>query len=187
MATYAPLPDQAQEDSGFAERMFVYNYRCFDRYRKPVISLAVLGDARPNWRPSSYGYDLGGCRVGIKFPIAKLVDYEAQWEAMDQSRNPFVVVVMAHLKTKATAGQPQQRKQWKWALVLKLFEQGYSESDAVELFRLVSWMMTLPDHLEREFLAELRQYREERQMPYVTSIERLIKEEGQRETVVLKM
>jgi hypothetical protein len=113
---------QSQEDSDFAERMFVYNYRCFDRYRKPVISLAVLGDERPNWRPSSYGYDLGGCRVGIEFPIAKLIDYETQWEELDQSRNPFVVVVMAHLKTKATTGQPQQRKQWKWTLVRKLFE-----------------------------------------------------------------
>ena len=169
---------QSQEDSGFAERMFVYNYRCFDRYRKPVVSLAVLGDERPTWRPSSYVYDLGGCRVGIEFPIAKLVDYEARWEELNQSRNPFVVVVMAHLKTKATTGQPQQRKQWKWTLVRKLFEQGYSKNDVVELFRLIDWMMTLPDHLEREFRAELRQYQEERQMPYVTSIERLAKEEG---------
>lgn len=38
--------------------------------------------------------------------------------------------------------------------------------------------MNLPDYLEREFRAELRQYQEERQMPYVTSIERLAKEEG---------
>lgn len=44
-------------------------------------------------------------------------------------------------------------------------------------------MMTLPDSLEREFRAELRQYQEERQMPYVTSIERLAKEEGQREII----
>jgi hypothetical protein len=174
---------QSQEDSDFAERMFVYNYRCFDRYRKPVISLAVLGDERPNWRPSSYGYDLGGCRVGIEFPIAKLIDYETQWEELDRSRNPFVVVVMAHLKTKATTGQPQQRKQWKWTLVRKLFEQGYSKNDVVELFRLIDWMMTLPDRLEREFRAELRQYQEEHQMPYVTSIERLAKEEGQREII----
>jgi hypothetical protein len=43
--------------------------------------------------------------------------------------------------------------------------------------------MTLPDHLEREFRAELIQYQEERQMPYVTSIERLAKEEGQREII----
>lgn len=34
------------------------------------------------------------------------------------------------------------------------------------------------DRLERELRAELRQYQEERQMPYVTSIERLAKEEG---------
>jgi hypothetical protein len=34
------------------------------------------------------------------------------------------------------------------------------------------------DRLEREFRAELRQYQEECQMPYVTSIERLAKEEG---------
>ena len=44
-------------------------------------------------------------------------------------------------------------------------------------------MMTLPDRLEREFQTELRQYQEERQMPYVTSIERLAKEEGQREII----
>jgi hypothetical protein len=44
-------------------------------------------------------------------------------------------------------------------------------------------MMTLPDRLEREFRAKLRQYQEERQMTYVTSIERLAKEEGQREII----
>lgn len=43
--------------------------------------------------------------------------------------------------------------------------------------------MTLPDRLEQEFRAELRQYQEERQIPYVTSIERLAKEEGQREII----
>jgi len=169
---------QSQEELGFAERMFVYNYRCFDRYRKPVISLAVLGDDRDAWRPHSYGYALGGCRMGLEFPIAKLLDYEAQWQRLEESRNPFAVMVMAHLKTKATTGEPQQRKQWKWVLVRGLFEQGYSRDDVVELFRLVDWMMGLPTDLEQEFRAALRQYQEERQMPYITSVERLAKEEG---------
>ncbi len=169
---------QSQEDTGFAERMFVYNYRCFDRYRQPVISLAVLGDDRASWRPRSYGYALGGCQMGLEFPIAKLLDYEAQWQQLEGSLNPFAVMVMAHLKTKATTGEPQQRKQWKWVLVRRLFEQGYSRDDVVELFRLVDWMMGLPKALEQEFRAELRQYQEERQMPYITSVERLAKEEG---------
>jgi len=174
---------QNQEEAGFAERMFIYNYRCFDRYRKPVISLAVLGDEREGWRPSSFGYDLGGYQVSIEFPIAKLLDYEARWQVLEESRNPFAVMVMAHLKTKATNGRPQARKQWKWSLVRKLFEQGYSRSDVVELFRLIDWMMTLPQELEQEFRDELRQYQEERQMPYITSVERLAREEGELATL----
>ena len=35
---------QNQPDAGFAERMYVYNYRLFDRYHRRVASLAVLGD-----------------------------------------------------------------------------------------------------------------------------------------------
>ncbi|NJK62106.1 MAG: hypothetical protein HC921_04930, partial [Synechococcaceae cyanobacterium SM2_3_1] len=41
---------QSQEDSGFAQRMFVYHYRIFDHYQKRVMSLAVLGDERSSWR-----------------------------------------------------------------------------------------------------------------------------------------
>ena len=35
---------QAQVDADFSERMFVYHYRLFDRFRRPVVSLAILGD-----------------------------------------------------------------------------------------------------------------------------------------------
>ena len=35
---------QGQPESDFAKRMYVYNYRLFDRYDRPVVSLAVLGD-----------------------------------------------------------------------------------------------------------------------------------------------
>lgn len=46
---------QSQEESLFSERMFV-NYRIFDRYRRTVVSLAVLGDENRNWRPNRFGY-----------------------------------------------------------------------------------------------------------------------------------
>lgn len=59
-----------------------------------------------------------------------------------------------------------------------LFEQGDSRDDVADLVRLVDWMMGLPSALEQEFRAGLRQYQEERQMPYITSFERLAKKEG---------
>ena len=175
---------QSQEESGFAERMYVYNYRCFDRYRKPVISLAVLGDERASWRPSFYGYFLGGCEVSLRFPVVKLLDYEAQWQSLEESTNPFAVMVMAHLKTKATREVPQERKQWKWSLVRRLFERGYSREDIVRLFRLIDWMMVLPQELQREFKEELRRYQEESHMPLLSRIELEAKQEGLEEGIL---
>jgi len=85
---------QAQVDSDFAKRMYTYNYRLFDRYDRQIASLAVLGDEQPTWRPNSYGYTLFGCQVNLQFPIIKLLDYEPQWDSLNQSRNPFAVLVL---------------------------------------------------------------------------------------------
>src|SRR5262249_21938158 len=43
---------QSQPDDNFAERMYVYNYRIYDHFHRPVVSLAVLGDDRAEWRPN---------------------------------------------------------------------------------------------------------------------------------------
>jgi hypothetical protein len=72
------------------------------------------------------------------------------------------MMVMAHLRTKSTIGDPQSRKQWKWILTRRLFERGYSREDVIRLFRLIDWMMLLPPVLTREFKQEMDQFEEER-------------------------
>jgi hypothetical protein len=64
---------QSQYEENFPQRMYIYNYRAFDLYQKPVISLAILGDERVNWRPDSYNYTIAGCEVSLKFPTVKLL------------------------------------------------------------------------------------------------------------------
>ncbi len=175
---------QGQYDSEFPLRMYIYNYRLFDRHKKRVISLAVLADNNANWQPSSYSYQLGGCRVSLEFPIAKLLDYEAQWQSLEETENPFGLVVMAHLKTKATSQNPESRLQWKLRLVRSLFVKGYSREEIIRLFRFIDWIMFLPKELENSFQVELRNDEEANRMRYVTSIERLAKEEGIEEGVI---
>ncbi|MFC1707932.1 cytosolic protein, partial [Planctomycetota bacterium] len=87
---------QGQMDPELPLRMYVYNYRIFDRYRRPVVSLAVLGDERCGWRPSSFGYGLWGCRVHLDFPVCKILDWETHWAELERSANPFAVILMAH-------------------------------------------------------------------------------------------
>ena len=169
---------QGQYDRNFAERIYIYNYRLYDRHKRRIISLAVLADEQTNWRPNSFGYELGGCRISIEFPVAKLLDYEAQWETLEQTTNPFGIVVMAHLKAKATNRNAENRLQWKLSLVRNLFQRGYSREDVVDLFRFIDWVMVLPEELASSFKTELRTQEEASRMRYVTSIERLAKEEG---------
>src|SRR6266852_493341 len=103
---------QSQHDDEFPERMFVYHYRLYDRYRRPVVSLAVLGDELANWRPNRFGYSLCGCTMGLEFPVVKLLDHGADLAALEASTNPFAPLVLAHLQTLATRQDPAARHEW---------------------------------------------------------------------------
>ena len=72
--------------------------------------------------------------------------------------------------------------------VRRLYEWGYARKDALELFRFIDWVLTLPQGLEARFRTELARFEEETQMPYITSIERMGIEQGiqQGEVIVLK-
>lgn len=163
---------QSQEESGFAERMFVYHYRIYDRYKRKVASLAVLGDERRSWRPNQFGYQLFGCEIGFRFPSVKLLDYFDQWSALESNRNPFATVVMAHLKAQQTRFNAQERFASKLAITRRLYEQDYSRENVINLFHFIDWLMSLPAELEQEFQQQIQQLEEERRMPYITSVER---------------
>jgi predicted transposase YdaD len=172
---------QGQRDNDFPERIYIYNYRLYDRYQRQVASMAILSDTSPNWRPQSFGYDLFGCRVSLDFPAVKLLDYGEIWDALEADTNPFAVVVMAHLQTQRTQQQPAERYAAKLKLAQMLYRRGYIRQDVLELFRFLDWILTLPTELEQQFRVELAQFEAEVKMEYVTSVERLAMEEGREE------
>jgi hypothetical protein len=151
--------------------MYIYNYRAFDLYQKPVISLAILGDERVNWRPDSYNYTIAGCEVSLKFPTVKLLDYEERWSELEASSNPFAIIVMAHLKTKATTGKLPQREQWKWKLIRGLYEKEFEREQIIKLFEIIDNMMTLSPELQSSLESKIKQFEEERTMPLVSNME----------------
>jgi hypothetical protein len=100
---------QAWKEGDFPRRMFVYNHRIFDRYGQEVISLAILIDDDPAWRPSRYECGRWGFRTGIEFPIVKLLDYAPKYQELEADPNPFATVVLAHLKALETRRSPAER------------------------------------------------------------------------------
>ncbi len=174
---------QTTRDAEFPRRMYVYNYRIFDRYNRAVASLAVLADDDRDWRPTDFRSNLFGCETGIRFPAVKLLDFAAREAMLAASSNPFAQIVLAHLKARETHNEPESRCDWKIRLVRNLFERGFSQREVRELFRLMDWMMVLPPPLENVFWQEVDKIQEERHMPYITSIQRVGRREGMREGI----
>ncbi len=168
---------QSQYDAKFPLRMYIYNYRAFDLYNQPVISLAILGDKNKSWRPNSYQYGIGKSQVKMNFSIVKLLDYK--WEELEKSKNIFAIVVMAHLKTKNTTKNFAQREEWKWQLVRELYERGLTKFEIINLGKFIDKMMTLPPPLQLKFKNKLNQYEKEKNMPFLSTLEEMALEKGQ--------
>jgi len=60
---------QGYIETGFEKRMYVYNYRLFDRYQVEIISLAVLTDTNSDYRPNEYCSGRWGCEIRFRFPL----------------------------------------------------------------------------------------------------------------------
>lgn len=180
---------QTAREAEFPKRLYVYNYRVFDRYNRPVASLAVLADDDPHWRPDEFRQSLFGCETGIRFRPVKLLDFAAHEAMLETSTNPFAKVVLAHLKARQTQGDPVGRHGWKIRLVRGLYERGFSANDVRELFRVIDWMMELPPALNTLFWQEVDTIQQEKRMPFVLSIERVGRAAGLRMgiEVVLKI
>jgi hypothetical protein len=175
---------QSDKDRDFPLRMYVYNYRIFDKQYRPVTSLAILADENPSWRPGAYSSEQWGCEVHFKFPTVKLFDYSDKIDRLLEKTNPFAIITAAHLKTKATKDNPQERYTWKWTITRALYEKGFSTKDILSLYRLVDWLMLLPEDLTKQFTQNLIAYEEEKKMPYITSAERIGIEKGRDEGMV---
>jgi hypothetical protein len=113
----------------------------------------------------------------MQFSIVKLLDYE--WEDLTTSNNLFAIMVMAHLKTKATTKNLTEREQWKWNIVRPLYQKGLTRFDIINLVKFIDKMMTLPPPLQTEFNNKLEQHEKELNMPFLSTIEEMAEERGE--------
>ena len=179
---YIHIEVQGTRQAEFAKRMFVYNYRIYDRYDKPVASLAVLADEHANWRPDCFSYGVLGSETSIRFPIAKLTDYHDKVNELLAADNSFAIVTATHILTQRTRKNDEERYQAKRLLVRLLYQRKWDKQRVIDLFGVIDWMMRLPEELDQQLWQEIEILEENEKMQYVTSVQRFeiakVRQEG---------
>jgi hypothetical protein len=150
-----------------------------DCHKRRVVTLAVLADTSPGFRLGAYEEETLGCRVRFEYPTCKLLDFpDAQLERED---NPMAIVIAAHRAAQSKNRDPVLRKAMKWEITRRLYERGHSKENVLELFRLIDWLLYLPEQQRIEFRREVFEYEASKHMPYITSIEEMGRKEGRQE------
>ena len=169
---------QASKHPDFNKRMLIYRCRLRDMYDKPIASMAVLLDDDPSWRPCSYSENLWDSEINIKFPIIKIIDYNEQIQQLEQSSNPFAIIVLAQL-TALKKQEIELKLAQKLQITRKLYKLNFNKKEVLALFRFIDWIIMLPKECEVEYMRNVAKIeREEFEKNFVCPAEQLWLEQG---------
>lgn len=169
---------QAQRDASLALRVLDYNYRIFKQYEQPVASLVLLADEDRKWRPDAFHNRVLGTVMGISFSAAKLLDYAERIDELLASHNPFAWVTLAHLRTQQARHDANQLYAAKWQLTKLLFQHGWRRRRIIELFKVINWMMVLPESLQERYWQAVVKLEKEHKMEWITPLEQMFLDKG---------
>src|SRR5436190_7320522 len=89
---------QGQKEEEFSKRLFQYYCKLFTKYDQSILTLAILTDSNQSWHPKDYQRDVFDFSVlTFNFKTHKLIDYRTKKQTLEESDNPFSMVVLAHL------------------------------------------------------------------------------------------
>ena len=170
---------QTTRQHGFPFRMYSYYTQLRELFGEPVISVALLIDGNRRWRPDQYEEVSEYTRLVFTYTVIKLLDWQDRTDELLTQRNPFAIIVHAHLAALATRGRRvAHRFERKLQTMEALLGAGYPPEQVEQLLRFVDWVLELPPSEAAEFRAVVQSLEERAAMPYVTSFERLAKAEG---------
>jgi hypothetical protein len=175
---FAHFEAQMAKDLELPWRMFKYGRRAGEHFNQPVGRFAILGDEGPDWRPTSYREGVLGCEDTFTFRVVKLSDWSEPIAELEAGGNLFGLFVGAHLETMATRGDVPRRQEAKFRLLANLMQREVLDADFRRWYRLIDWIMKLPEEANRVVWLRLEELKEPKAMSHVTFAEIYGQEKG---------
>jgi hypothetical protein len=181
LVLYIHCEFQSQVVADFHERMFLYRMRLFLHLRQPIVSLALLADGDPNFRPNRYDVAHFGERITFEFRAIKLLDFHGSEEQLLATGNVAGLLLAIKLLD-LVVRDPGRRLETKVRILRTLArlvrDRGFEPKPAAALTRLLIQGILLPAPLARDFYVEIRRVSEEPNMSFLTIYEQEALERG---------
>lgn len=168
---------QGDKEDDFEERMYICNYRIFERYQRPVASFVILIDSNKNWRPKEYKHELFGFSHQMKFPIFKLLDFVEPKQTTTGTRNPFIIIFAAQHKALSSKNQ-EQRLANKLSIIKSLYKNGYSREEIINIGYFLTGIFALSKEKKLIYNQTVQALEEEINVSYLNTFEEMGIEKG---------
>jgi predicted transposase/invertase (TIGR01784 family) len=170
---------QGRKEENFEERLFHYYCRLYDKYKLPILTLAILTDEDIKWRPKCYNFSIWNHNIIIfNFFTQKIIDFKDRVQDIFFYKNPLGIVIASQLAAQETRGNPLLRFEKKFSITRQLYQKGLKKDAIITLYKMIDWSIKLPKELELRYKAKIHKLEEENKVSYISSIERISKEEG---------
>ena len=166
---------QSYPDRRLPERLYTYEAAVWLFFRRPIVTIAILADNNPRWRPQKYERCLAGCRLEFQFHTVKLL--EADEQELLANPNPCALLFVAFRRAQASS-DAEFLLQSRLELVRLALDRGYTEEQIGELIRLLEWVMVLPEIFEERYEQLLEEVKREKGTPYLSVMERKALRDG---------
>jgi len=167
---YIHIELQHKPEEDFAERMFVYFYRIFDKYGKDIETLAVFTGKSESFKINSF--ENTTFQTKIKYDYRLFVVNQQDETVLLNSTNPFALVVLAMVYALKTESNDNLRLQYKTNLMRLMLKRKFNRNYIERILSFLANILTLPDEFETKFIDELNQQIKQKDM--VLSLENYV-------------
>ncbi len=144
---------QGYREIEFAERMFKYFYRAYDKYQKQIFTIAIFSDEHKSYQPNEYQYKFLDTELTYRYRTYKIL--EQKETELKKSRNIFAMAVLAGLYAIKSKKDMDIRYKFKVSLSRLLLEQKQSRKKIEDMFIFIDGILSLPKEQGLKFAAEL--------------------------------
>ncbi len=147
---------QSKAEADFAERMFRYFYRIYDRYKgERMTAIAVYtGERRPKVHDRFVFQEDG---KGLSYTFHSYWVEEAEEEKLKINENPFALAVLAAKRLNHTKKKHQLRLDYKLELINLMKNRQYTPKQMYSLLTFIQLMLILPKEQELQFKTKFRE------------------------------